>query len=389
MPKTSLMMVAGERSGDVYGGELAAALRARLGEVEIFGCGGEAMRAAGVATPVDSSRFSILGIAEVISGLPRAYRAFNKLMKVVDERRPQLAVLIDSPSLNLRLAKKLKKRKIPVVYFVSPQIWAWKKWRIKHIKERVDKMLCIFDFEEEIYKKAGVPVEYVGHPLVDLVRRHLSREEYFKTFGLEPGLTTVALLPGSREKEVSYNLPPMLDAASRLALTRNIQFVVGVAPSLDPLWMESKVSTCYVGRAQVRTLFHATYDSIQHADLTIVASGTATLEAALRERPMIVVYRVSPISWQFGKFMVDVPFYCMVNLLAGKRLVPELIQGDLNAAKLSAQAEILLDNAEAREEMLKGFRAIRTRLGPSGAISRAADAILGVLKTQGGTPALP
>lgn len=390
MSKTSLMIVAGERSGDVYGGELAAALRARLGEVEIFGCGGDAMRKAGVDTPVDSSRFAILGIAEVVSGLPRAYRAFQELMKEVDRRRPQLAVLIDSPSLNLRLAKRLKQRNIPVVYFVSPQIWAWKKWRIKQIKERVDKMLCIFDFEEEIYQKAGVPVEYVGHPLVDLVRNHLSREEFFRQFELDPGVTTIALLPGSREKEVSYNFPPMLDAASRMALTRKIQFIVGVAPSLDPLWMESRVSECYVGRTSVPTLFHAAYDAIQHSDLAIVASGTATLEAALRERPMIVVYRVSPISWQMGKFMVDVPFYSMVNLLAGKRLVPELIQGDLNAEKLAAEAEFLLDNAEAREEMVKGLRAIKPRLGPGGAIGRAAESILGVLRAEvGAAPGRP
>lgn len=383
MSKTSLFMVAGERSGDVYGGELAAALRARLSGVEIFGCGGDAMRRGGVTTAVDSREFSMVGIAEVVSGLPRAYRAFQAVMAEVDRRRPQLAVLIDSPSLNLRLAKRLKERGIPVVYFVSPQIWAWKKWRIHQIKARVSKMLCIFDFEEEIYRQAGVPVEYVGHPLVDLVRQHLSREEFFRHFDLDPALTTIALLPGSREKEVSYNLPPMLDAASRMAISRKIQFIIGVAASLDPLWLESKVSECYVGRASVRVLNRATYDSIQHADLTIVASGTATLEAALREKPMIVVYRVSSFSWQLGKFLVDVPFYSMVNLLAGKRVVPELIQNDLTGHSLAAQAESLLDHPEAREEMVQGLRAIRPRLGTGGAIGRAAEAILGVLAATG------
>jgi lipid-A-disaccharide synthase len=380
MSKTSLFIVAGERSGDVYGGELAAAMRARLADAEIFGCGGDAMRRGGVTTPVDSREFSIVGIAEVVSGLPRAYRAFHALMAEVDRRRPSLAVLIDSPSLNLRLAKRLKQRGIPVVYFVSPQIWAWKKWRIHQIKARVSKMLCIFDFEEEIYRKAGVPVEYVGHPLVDLVRQHLTREEFFRQFDLNPAITTIALLPGSREKEVSYNLPPMLDAASRMALTRKIQFIVGVAASLDPLWLESKVSECFVGRASVRVLNRATYDSIQHADLTIVASGTATLEGALRERPMIVVYRVSPLSWELGKFLVDVPFYSMVNLLAGKRVVPELIQGDLTGQSLAVQAELLLDDPEARENMVKGLRAIRPRFGAGGSIGRAAEAILGVLR---------
>lgn len=383
MSKTTLFMVAGERSGDVYGGELAAALRTRLGEAEIFGCGGDAMRRGGVETTVDSREFSMVGIAEVVSGLPRAYRAFHRLMAEVDRRRPQLAVLIDSPSLNLRLAKRLKRRRIPVVYFVSPQIWAWKKWRIHQIKARINKMLCIFDFEEEIYHKAGVPVEYVGHPLVDLVRQHLSREEFFEKFDLDPAITTIALLPGSREKEVAYNLPPMMDAASRMALTRKIQFIVGVASSLDPLWLESKMSECFVGRASVRALYHAAYDATQHSDLAIVASGTATLEAALRERPMIVVYRVSSLSWELGKFLVDVPFYSMVNLLAGKRVVSELIQNDLTGEKLAAQAEYLLDHPEAREAMVKELRAIRPRLGPAGAIGRAAEAVLGVLQPPG------
>ncbi len=376
----SLMMVAGERSGDVYGAELAAALRARLGAVEIFGCGGEAMRRAGVDTVVDAHQVSLVGITEVLAGLPRAYRAFQHLVHEVDRRRPRLAVLIDFPSFNLRLAKRLKHRKIPVVYFVSPQIWAWKRWRIKGIKATVDKMLCIFDFEKEIYRKAGVPVEYVGHPLVDLVRAHLSREDFFTKTGLDPKTPTVALLPGSREIEVSFNLPPILDAASRLALARQIQFVIAVAPTLDAGWVEPVVARCYVGRATVRTVTHATYDALQHSDVAIVASGTATVEAALRERPMVVVYRVSPLSWFFGKFMVNVPFYSMVNLLAGKPVVPELIQSDFTGQNLANRVEYLLDHAEAREQMVREFRALEARLGPGGAIQRAAEAVIGLLR---------
>jgi lipid-A-disaccharide synthase len=379
MSKTSLMMVAGERSGEVYGGELAGALRARTG-VEIFGCGGEAMRKAGVDTPVDAREFAMVGITEVVSGLPRAYRAFHKLLKEVDRRKPQLAVLIDSPSLNLRLAKRLKQRNIPVVYFVSPQIWAWKKWRIRQIKERVDKMLCIFDFEEEIYRRAGVPVEYVGHPLVDLVESKLTREEFFAQADLDPNVPTIAFLPGSREKVVQFNLPPMLDGASRLALSRKIQFVVAVAPSLDPAWMESRLLDCYVGRANIRTVTDATIEALRYSNLAVVASGTATVVATLVECPMIVVYRVSPISWQFGRVMVDVPFYSMVNLLAKKTVVPELMQDDFNAGALAARCADLLDNAPAREKMVSELRALRPRLGPGGAIGRAAEAVLRVLQ---------
>ena len=380
MAKTCLMMVAGERSGDVYGAELASALRARLGAAEIFGCGGDAMRQAGVETTVDAHRVTMLGITEVLSGLPRAYRAFRSLLEEADRRKPQLAVLIDFPDFNLRLAKRLKQRKIPVAYFVSPQIWAWRKGRLAQLKAYIEKMLCIFDFEEKIYRDAGIPVEYVGHPLVDLVRPHLSREEFYAKAGLDPSTTTVALLPGSRENEVSYNLPTMLDAATRLAIARRIQFVVAVAPTLNPEWLEARVLRCYVGRATVRTVTNATYDALQHSDVAIVASGTATLEAALRERPMVVVYRVSPITWLLGKFLVDVPFYSMVNLLAGKPIVAELIQSDFTAAKLAGHIEHLLDHSEARDEMVKELRALRSRLGPGGAIGRAADAILGILR---------
>jgi lipid-A-disaccharide synthase len=376
-------MVAGERSGDVYGAELATALLARLPELEIFGCGGDAMRQAGVDTVVDAKEFALMGIAELVADLPRVYRRFHSLLDEVERRKPQLAVLIDSPSLNLRLAKRLKRRHIRVVYFVSPQIWAWKKWRIKHIKARVDKMLCIFDFEEEIYKRAGIPVEYVGNPLVDLVRPTKTREEFLTAAGLDPDIPTVALLPGSREKEVEYNLHTMLDAASRLALARKIQFIVVVAPQLDPKWMESHIQRGYVGRAALRTVTGETHDALRHSDAAVVASGTATVEAALCELPMVVVYRVAPLTFRLGKMMVDVPFYSMVNLLAGKPVVKELIQHDFTAAKVAAQVEYLLDHPEAREEMRGEFRALKPRLGPGGAIQKAADAIVRELQPAG------
>jgi lipid-A-disaccharide synthase len=379
MSKASLMIVAGERSGEVYGGELASALRARM-EVEIFGCGGEAMRRAGVETTVDAREFAMVGITEVFSGLPRAYRAFHRLLEEVDRRQPQLAVLIDSPSLNLRLAKRLKQRNIPVVYFVSPQIWAWKKWRIQQIQKRVAKMLCIFDFEEEIYRRAGVPVEYVGHPLVDLVASKKTREEFFRQADLDPNVQTIAFLPGSREKVVRFNLPAMLDCASRLALTRKIQFVVAVAPSLDPAWMESRLLDCYVGRATIRTVTDSTVEALRYSNLAVVASGTATVVAMLVETPMIVVYRVSPVSWLLGKFMVDVPFYSMVNLLARKAVVPELMQNDFRGEPLAARCEHLLDDTLAREAMIGELRALRPRLGSGGAIARAAQAILQILQ---------
>jgi len=379
MSKPSLMIVAGERSGDLYGAELALALGERLHGPEIFGCGGEAMRRAGVDTIVDAHQLTMIGITEVIGGLPRAYRAFHALLAEVDKRQPQLAVLIDFPDFNLRLAKRLKKRGIRVVYFVSPQVWAWRKGRLRQLKARIDKMLCIFQFEEAIYRKAGIPVEYVGHPLVDLVRPRLTREQFFGEIGLEPATPTVALLPGSREKEVRSILPTMLEAAHRLSLTHKAQFVVAVAPTLDTQWLEKAFLQPYAGRVTVRTATQATYDALEHCDVAIVASGTATLEAALRERPMVVVYRVSRLTWLLGGLLVRVPFYSMVNILAGKGVVPELIQSDFTPAKVSGRVEYLLDHPQAREVMAQELRALKDHLGPGGAVGRAADAVAEVL----------
>jgi lipid-A-disaccharide synthase len=379
------MIVAGERSGDIYGAALARALRAQLPDLEVFGCGGDAMRQAGVATVVDAHQIAIAGITEVVSGIPRAYRAFNQLLQEADRLQPQLAILIDFPDFNLRLARQLKKRRIPVVYFVSPQVWAWRKGRVQKLKRRIVKMIVIFDFEEEIYKKAGVPVEYVGHPLVDMVRPHVSREEFFAKVGLDASIPTVALLPGSRQKEVTANLPVMLEAAARLARNRKIQFVVAVAPTIDSHWLETTLLERYAGRIAVRMAVHATYDAMQHAEVAVIASGTATLEAAIRERPMVVVYRVSALTWLVGKLLVNVPYYSIVNILAKKELVPELMQHDFTAAKVAAQVEYLLDHPEARQEMIRGFQALKQRLGRGGAIERAAEAIMGLLRSPAAT----
>ncbi|HMD83999.1 MAG TPA: lipid-A-disaccharide synthase [Terriglobia bacterium] len=381
-PVSQVMIVAGERSGDIYGAGLARALRARVPGLEVFGCGGEAMSQAAVDTIVDSHQITMVGITEVVSGIPRVYRAFRRLLQEVDRRQPQLAVLIDFPDFNLRLARQLKKRRIPVVYFVSPQVWAWRMGRVKKLKKRIAKMIVIFDFEEEIYKQAGVPVEYVGHPLVDMVRPHLTREEFCAKVGLDASLPTIALLPGSRQKEVTANLPVMLDAATRLTLNRKLQFVLAVAPTIDLRWLETTLLECYVGRATVRTAVHATYDALQHSEVAVVASGTATLEAAIRERPMVVVYRVSALTYLVGKLLVKVPYYSMVNILANKELVPELIQHDFTAANVAARVEYLLDHPEAREVMIRGFQALRPRLGQGGAIERAADAVVGVLQSS-------
>jgi lipid-A-disaccharide synthase len=387
MPNQPILIVAGERSGDVYGAELARELGERLDGVALFGCGGDAMREAGVETPVDAHSIALAGIVEIVSGLARVYRAFHALLDEVERRKPALAVLIDFPDFNLRLAKKLKQRGIPVVYFVSPQVWAWRKGRLNAIKATVLKMLCIFDFEEVMYREAGIPVEYVGHPLVDMARAQMTRQEFFAKAGLDPAVTTVALLPGSREKEVEHNLPPLLDAAANLAGRRKIQFVLPLAATLRPEWLRALIQRIGSNPAEIRIVAGLTHDVLEHADVAVVASGTATVEAALHARPMVVVYRVSSLTWTLGKLLVSVPHYSMVNLLAGKALVKELMQSDFTGQKVAAEVEYLLDHPEARATMAEGLRAVRTRLGSGGAIGRAAEAISNVYNTMGATTA--
>lgn len=376
MPRDCFLIVAGERSGDMYGAALAQALKARIADAAIFGCGGEAMRAAGVEIVIDLHQVALIGISEVIAGLPKAYRAMQDLVAEAARKRPAAAILIDSPSLNLGLAKRLKKHNIPIIYFVSPQIWAWKKWRIRKIKASVDRMLCLFDFETEIYEKAGVPVECVGHPLLDMAAVRQSREDFFSRADLDPNVPTVALLPGSRRTEVTFNLPAMLDAADRVAQSRPIQFVLASAPTIDPAWIRSLIARGYKSAAPLRTLGNSTHETLQYSTAAVVASGTATIEAALRECPMVVVYRVSAFTAMCARIMIDVPFYSMVNLLAGHAAVPELIQSDFTAARLAEALERLLDDAGARNKMVAQLRKVRERLGKGGAMDRAADAIV-------------
>ncbi len=368
----TVMMVAGERSGDVYGGRLAIALRARQTGFSLFGCGGDAMRQAGVDTVVDSHQFAMVGITEVASGLPRAYRAFGDLVQEAGRRKPRLAILIDSPSLNMRLATRLKRLGIPVLYFVSPQIWAWKKWRLRQLGTRVDKMVCIFDFEEQIYRKASIPAEYVGHPLVGAVRSCVSRQEFFARAGLDPSVETVALLPGSREIEVSYILPTALNAAALLSERRRVQFLVAVAPTLDAARIESRLRRHSNIRAPLRIMAHSTYDILAHSAVAVVASGTATIEAALLDCPMVVVYRVSPVTAFLARWMVDVPFFSMVNILAGKEAVPELIQRGFTSLRLAGETERILNHPEVQSKMRQEFQAVRGRLGNGGAIEQLA-----------------
>lgn len=348
----------------MYAARLATALRERTG-AEFFGMGGPRMAAAGIELLADYHEVAVVGIAEVLHRIPSVIRVQNLLAREAARRRAALAILVDSPGTHLGVARRLKKHRIPVGYFIGPQIWAWRSGRVRIVKRLVARMVVIFPFEQKIYRDAGVPVDFVGHPLVDTVKPSVSRTEFVRRHGLDASRPIVALLPGSRASEVARNFPVILEACERLSREMDPaapQFVHAAAPGIG------------AGAAvDVMRIEGATYDLLASADCAIVASGTATVEAALLGTPMVVVYRVAPLTALILRRMVHTPFFSMVNLIAGRRIVPELLQDDFTPAAVATEVRRLLENPAAREEMKADLIAVRASLGPGGAIDRAAD----------------
>jgi lipid-A-disaccharide synthase len=370
------LLSAGEASGDAYGAQLIAALRQSAPDAKFFGVGGDAMRAAGCNNVVAAGDIAVVGLAEVVRHLPRIYREFRKLLRAVDERRPDAAILIDFPDFNFRLARQLHRRGIPVFYYVSPQMWAWRPGRIALVRRYVRQMLVIFPFEQEWYRKRGVDAIYAGHPLADLPAPTVSRPEFARQYELNPEKRWIALLPGSRRREVAMNLPAMLEAAR--ALGPENQFLLPVAPNLNESWLADLTRNSGVSL----TLTRDARATLRHARAGIVASGTATVEAALLGMPFVMVYRVSPLTWTIGRPLVKVPFYGMVNLIAGRMIVPELIQHDFCAERVAPALASLITDGPAREQMLADLTAVRlalqgpARKGPQTAAERAAEVIM-------------
>ena len=375
-----VLISAGEASGENYGALLIPELKRILGnDTEIFGVGGERMRAAGCDIVVDSKTVAVVGITEVIKHIPRIYREFFRMVSAARRRRPDVTVLIDFPDFNLRLAQKLHGMGVPVVYFVSPQLWAWKKRRIRRVQRYVDRMLVIFPFEETYYRERGVQAEYVGHPLADLPLPQVSREELSRRLSVDINKHWIALLPGSREKEVLLNLPVMLEAAARLS--SEYEFLLPVASTLSREWMKAQVA-----RSRIRIhLLEDARVALLHAHASIVASGTATVEAALIGNPFMVVYRLSNLSYEIGRRFVKLKNYAMVNLIAGREIVPELIQDRFTAENVASEIETLVQDGGKRKKMMLDLKEIRERLHlPSTnpgetAITRAAAGVAAVL----------
>jgi lipid-A-disaccharide synthase len=369
MPR--LLISCGEPSGEFYAAELVAELRRRSPDLEAFGLGGDRLAAEDVRLLAHLRDLAVVGLVEVLSHLRRLKHLFDSVVAEAARVRPDVAVLIDYPDFNLRLARELKKLGIPVVYYVSPQLWAWRRGRIKDVKRDVAKMLAIFPFEEKIYQDAGVPVSFVGHPLIDHVKPPADRSAVAARLGLAPDRPVIALLPGSRNKEVAFNLPPMLGAVALLRERRpDLQFVLAAAPHLRARAFEDAAA------AGVTVLEGVTRDVLSAARVAIVASGTATVETGLTLTPMVVVYRLSALTYALGKPLVSVANYAMVNLIAGRVVVPELIQSDFTPERVSEETLKILDDGPARTQMLQDLEEVRSKLGKGGATSNVADEVM-------------
>ncbi len=350
----------------MYGAQLIEALRRRDPQLEFFGVGGDRMRAAGCDTVVDAKDLSVVGITEILSHLPKIYGLFHHLIKQAERRKPDLAIVIDSPAFNWRVARQMKKRGIPVAYYVAPQFWAWRQGRVRLIRKYVDKALVIFPFEEKFYRDRGVDATFVGHPLADLPAPAVPREQFAIRWGLNPAKTWITLMPGSRRKEFLLNLPEMLDAVRILG--REFQFLLPTASTLDVTWANRQVfHSSHSRRNRIEPYIALTREALpalHHSRAGIIASGTATVEAAMMRTPFVMVYRVSPLTYLLGKPRVKVPRFAMVNLIAGEQVVPELVQHDFTAEKVVAQIKELIPDGPVRDRMLQGLTRVKAMLSP-------------------------
>jgi lipid-A-disaccharide synthase len=382
-----ILISAGEASGEFYGAKLMEALRSALShrvpqpEVEFFGVGGEQMRAAGCELLADAREMAEVGIVEVVRHIPHIYRRFREVVREVERRRPDAAVLIDFPDFNLRLARDLYRRNVPVVYYVSPQLWAWKQRRIEQVRKYVRKMLVIFPFEERFYREHGIEAQFVGHPLADLPMPGITRDQFAAEYKLDSAREWIALLPGSRRAEVSRIFPTLLEAAQLLG--PDYVYIVPVASTLDANWMAAFAG----GRSGPLITFNRdARASLLHARAAAVASGTSTLEAALIGTPFAMVYKVAPLTWTLGRRLVKVDRFAMANLIAEHDVVPELVQKDFTAQRVCAELHRTIPDGQAREQMLADFHEVRRRLELNGsaasASERAANAVLSVMELQ-------
>jgi len=373
-----ILISAGEASGELYGAQLIQVLRSRDPSLEFFGVGGDRMRAVGCDTVADAKDLAVVGISEIFSHLPKIYGRFRRLIAEADKRHPDLAIVIDSPAFNWRVARQMHKRGIPVVYYVCPQFWAWRQGRVRLLRKYVTKALVIFPFEEQFYRDRGVDATFVGHPLADQALPAMDRGDYAVQHKLDPAKPWITLMPGSRVKEVGMNLPVMLESAAKLGW--GYEFLLPLAPTLDRSFLES-----LIGNLPSIHLVSDALPALFHSRAGIIASGTATVEAAIMGTPFVMVYRVSPLTYLLGRPRIKVSHFAMVNLIAGEQVVPELVQQDFTVEKVVARMNEILPYGPARDKMIEGLASVKLRLrGPAARavhpIDRAAEMVLGLLQ---------
>jgi lipid-A-disaccharide synthase len=356
-----ILVSAGEASGDRYAAGVVSALRGLLPDCEFFGCAGDRMRAEGVRPVVDAASLSVVGLVEVLHHIPRIYREYRRLAAEAERLRPAAAILTDSPDFHLPLARRLKKLGIPVFYLVAPQAWAWRAGRARTLRRNVTELHCIFPFEQEWFRNRGVPAWYIGHPLSTMVRPRFERDVFLARHRIPPARPVIALCPGSRRGEAARHLDILRQTAARIAADRAATFILAAPEGAAARW-GARFFEGILESGHVRLIEGETWDAMAHADLTLAASGTVTIEAALLGAPMLTYYRVTRLSWLLGRRLVRVPFYSMVNLVAGRRVVPEFIQDAMRPSALAAESLRLLDSAAARAEMAAGLAEVRDKL---------------------------
>jgi lipid-A-disaccharide synthase len=373
---TRILLSCGEASGDLYAGALVAALRRREPDIDVFGLGGERFAAAGGRLIADFHGLSVTGLTEALSVVPRSFATMRRLVAAAKAQRPQALVVIDYPDFNFRLMWRIKKLGIPVVYYISPQLWAWRAGRIRQMKRVVDRVLPIFPFEEAIYRRENIDVRFVGHPLIDLAKAQYDRASYLRRLNLDPAKPVLALLPGSRANELEQLGPVLAQAVPQIAQQLpGVQFIVARAPNLH----HGPFDAFGLSGVTLRIADGETDDVLNASDAVVTASGTATVQTALHGRPMVVVYKVSPMTYRLAKRMTLVDTYAMVNLIAGERVVVELIQDACTPEAIAVEAVRLLTDAAYRARMTASLDEVRRRLGGPGASDRAADAVLDVI----------
>lgn len=374
MKRKKILIVAGEASGDLHAAHLVRAIKSKDPRIDIFGIGGKKMQEAGVEIVYDIVELAVVGFVEVIKHLCVFKRVLEKLLILLETRRPDVVILVDYPGFNLRFARYVKEKKIPIIYYISPQVWAWGKNRVAEIKKLVDKMIVIFGFEEDLYAQAGVKASFVGHPFLDIVHSSWKKEEAIKHLHLKHHSVRIGLLPGSRQQEIERHLPVMLKACELIKDSLpEAEFILSRRKELN-----SSVYNKIISRSAIKphSLENRPYEIMEVSDLIIVSSGSATLETAIMEKPMVIIYKTSFLTWSLARNMIKIPDIGLVNIVAGKRIVPELIQFEATGKNIAEASLDILNNKKKQQDIKEDLRKLKARLGEKGAADRAAHLII-------------